>query len=133
MATTEPRNDALTDQSRIAGKAVYKGRQYLLVWEGDTKRGPAAKLAFTDGSKTFWVKAGEYKVSKYYQPRQNYRTHRSEYMTLGRLKRLREQYAKAKEQGYEDGISNGQSYTCEECGERVTRGEGSCWETGAPH
>ena len=27
----------------------------------------------------------------------------------------------------------GRRYACDECGEYVTAGEGSCWETGLPH
>lgn len=37
--------------------AVYKGREYRLMFLGDTKFGKRAKLAFTDGSKEFWVPA----------------------------------------------------------------------------
>lgn len=54
----------LRDGDTIIGKAEYKGRHYILVWEGQTKRGYAAKLAFTDGSQTFWASQGEYKVEK---------------------------------------------------------------------
>lgn len=130
--------DRLTDDSSIAGKATYKGKTYLLVWEGETKRGQAAKLAFADGSKIFWANHGEYQVTKRYQERDvrgayGRSTGRTESMTFGRLQSLRESYAKAKAEGNDDGIRNGQSYYCEECGERVVRGQGSCWETGAAH
>jgi hypothetical protein len=35
--------------------AEYKGKTYRLVWQGTTKYGPRAKLAFKNGSKEFWV------------------------------------------------------------------------------
>jgi hypothetical protein len=135
----QPRNaDQLSADARIAGKARYKGREYLLVWEGATKRGRAAKLAFTDGSKVFWANAGEYEVTKIYESRESsYRGGRSptEHMTFGRLQRLREKYARARKEGAVDdgGRILGTRYECPECGEYVTAGQGSCWETGCAH
>lgn len=35
--------------------AIYNGRKYKLAWQGKTKYGERAKLAFFDGSKEFWV------------------------------------------------------------------------------
>lgn len=35
----------------------YKGRSYRLLWQGGTKYGERAHLAFMDGSKDFWVDA----------------------------------------------------------------------------
>lgn len=136
--SSERATDTLTDDSRVAGKAVYKGKSYLLVWEGETRRGRACKLAFADGSKVFWAEASEVEVTKRYEAREERgaygrSTGRMVHMTFGRLQRLRESYAQAKREGNEDGIRNGQSYTCEECGERVVRGQGSCWETGCGH
>lgn len=90
--------EALRDDDEIAGKARYKGREYLLVWEGPTKRGRAAKLAFNDGSKVFWAAAGEYQITKRYEERQD-RWGRWSGMTFGRLKRLREEHAEAKRTG----------------------------------
>lgn len=124
--------DGLSEESKIAGKATYKGRAYLLVWEGETRRGRAAKLAFADGKKVFWADMAEVTVTKRYESRED-RWGRREHMTFGRLQRLRENYAAAKAEGNDDGIRNGQRYECEECGEWVTRGEGSCWETGSGH
>lgn len=128
---TKPSPGGLTDEDRIEGKATYKGKPYLLVWEGITSRGQAAKLAFTDGSKMFWASAGEYQVTKRYDARE-YRG-RPEPMTFGTLKRLRAKFARARAEGNEDGIAKGQRYECPECGDYVTRGQGSCWETGAAH
>lgn len=39
--------------------ATYRGHTYRLVFVGDTKFGRRAKLAFRDGSKEFWVTAGD--------------------------------------------------------------------------
>jgi hypothetical protein len=36
----------------------YKGRAYQLLWEGNTRYGHRAHLRFLDGSKEFWVDAG---------------------------------------------------------------------------
>jgi hypothetical protein len=127
----ERRDERLTDESRIAGRATYKGRDYVLVWEGETRRGRACKLAFRDGSRVFWADAASVQITKRYEGRERYG--RVEPMTFGRLQSLRAKYARAREQGYEDGIADGQRYECEECGERVTRGQGSCWETGCAH
>ncbi len=41
----------------IIGTASYKGRTYNLLYIGDTKFGRRARLAFSDGSKDFWVDA----------------------------------------------------------------------------
>lgn len=84
-------SDHLDRDSKVAGKAAYKGRQYLLVWEGETKRGRACKLAFSDGSKVFWADASEVTVTKRYDSRRD-RWGRSDGMTFGRLQRLREEF-----------------------------------------
>ena len=130
--SSERPSDSLSSDSEIAGKAQYKGKEYLLVWSGDTRRGPAAKLAFRDGSKVFWAPLGEVRITKVYEARE-YRGRREPGMTFGRLERLRKEYSEAKRQGNDDGIPNGRRYECPECGEYVTRGEGSCWETGCAH
>lgn len=61
------------------------------MWEGETKRGRAAKLAFTDGSRVFWADASEVQVTKRYESRE-WRG-REQPMTFGRLRRLREEYS----------------------------------------
>lgn len=129
-----PPTSQLAEDDKIAGKASYKGREYIMVWEGTTSRGQACKLAFADGSKVFWAGAGEYQVTKRYEARRSsYRGRHDEPMTFGRLKALRAKYARARAEGNDDGVPNGQRYECEECGEYVTRGVGSCWETGCAH
>jgi hypothetical protein len=117
--------DRLTADSKIAGKARYQGREYLLVWEGQTKRGYAAKLAFSDGSKTFWASKKEYQVTKRYEERTEghgrYQRTRGG-MTFGRLQQLREEFADERKQekalGAKDGFVG-------ERGEIVTRFDGS--------
>lgn len=47
---TERRSEAPS-----SGTVRYKGRTYRLVWQGRTKYGDRAHLAFLDGSKDFWV------------------------------------------------------------------------------
>lgn len=89
------RNESLGGDSTVIGRASYKGREYLLVWEGTTSRGPAAKLAFTDGSKVFWADAAAVHVTKRYHARE-YRGQRQP-MTFGRLQRLREEYAEQRQ------------------------------------
>lgn len=99
-ARDEQRDEKVADDTPVLGRARHKGREYLLLWEGATKRGQAAKLAFTDGSKVFWADAAAVTVTKRYQARE----HRGQRipMTFGRLQRLREEYAEqqqaAKEQ-----------------------------------
>lgn len=87
----ESRDEKLTADSTVLGRARYKGREYLLVWEGTTRRGRAAKLAFRDGSKIFWADAAAVEVTKRYRATE-WRG-REQPMTFGRLSRLREDYA----------------------------------------
>jgi hypothetical protein len=89
----------------IKGRAKYKGKGgYLVLWEGMTRRGSeAVKLAFRDGSKTFWADAAQVTITKRYG-REDYRTGRIEYPTLESL----DWYAK-------------------KARERETNGEESCW------
>lgn len=94
---SRPEGDTLTEDSKIAGKATYKGKQYILVWEGETKRGRACKLAFADGSKVFWAEASEVQIVKRYEARE-YRG-RIENMTFGRLQRLRAEYSRDRRAG----------------------------------
>ncbi len=130
-ASAPAASEGLAADAEISGKAQYKGRTYLLVWQGQTRRGRAAKLATLDGKKVFWADEADVTVVKHYEARE-YRG-QTRAMTFGRLASLREKFARAKAEGHEDGIANGQRYTCPECGEHAVRGEGSCWETGATH
>lgn len=40
----------------VHGRAIYRGKAYYLLFEGETKRGYSIRLTFRDGSKDFWVK-----------------------------------------------------------------------------
>lgn len=51
----------------IKGKARYKGRTYLVLFNGQTKRGPAAKLCFRDGSNVFWADGSAVEITKIYR------------------------------------------------------------------
>lgn len=53
-APSSPRTQTSTKEV-----VTYKGRQYNLLFKGQTKFGYKAKLAFLDGSKEFWVDASE--------------------------------------------------------------------------
>jgi hypothetical protein len=46
-----------TSRPAQSGTAQYKGRTYRLLWMGATKFGRRAHLAFTDGTKDFWINA----------------------------------------------------------------------------
>lgn len=57
------------DARVIKGRAKYNGKTYYVLWAGTKRDGsPGAKLAFRDGSKTFWAKDGvQVQVLKTYQ------------------------------------------------------------------
>lgn len=59
---------------KVKGKARYKGHLYYVLWNGMTSRGEAFKLAFRDGSKTFWANAQDVTWEKRYQDRDGYPT-----------------------------------------------------------
>ena len=85
------KSETLSDDSTVAGRARYKGREYLLVWEGTTSRGAAAKLAFLDGTNVFWADGSAIQVTKRYQSQE--RRGRDIPMTFGRLRVLREEFS----------------------------------------
>lgn len=88
-ATPRPEFDAA--RTPIRGRAEYKGKGgYLVLWEGTTSRGDAVKLAFRDGSSTFWADAAQVRITKRYG-REDYRTGRTEYPTLDSLRRYAEE------------------------------------------
>lgn len=90
-AVSERPRETLANDTKIAGRAKYRGRDYILVWEGETGRGHSAKLAFADGSSVFWTQYDQIEVTKRYQPRV-YRG-QEQPMTFGRLNRLREDFS----------------------------------------
>jgi hypothetical protein len=91
-----------------------------VIWSGETKRGFAAKLCFRDGSKVFWADGNEVQITKTYRDARSIRS-------------LQEFAAAQKQLDQTGHYPDGHRYECEECGEWVTAGEGSCWETGCAH
>ncbi len=80
---------------------------------------PYAKLAMRDGSRVFWAQnpSAVQVVKTYREP-----------TSIDALRRFAD-----RARGLEAG-KPGIRYECEECGERVTSGDGSsCWETGCAH
>jgi hypothetical protein len=130
--------EAPGEDAIVAGRAEYKGRTYYLAGREQRGRsrhddtvspvtsrdGSRMLLYFRDGSSQFWAAAEAVEVTKTYRRSQ----------TIAGLREYAEQAKQTRAQGYEDGIPDGRRYECDECGERVTRGDGSsCWETGHAH
>lgn len=89
-------NTAIPDSTVIKGKAKYKGRTYLLLYHGPTRKGTlASKLSSMDGTMSFWADFTEVQIVKEY-PEREYRGRRTPGMTFGRLKQLREDYRQEK-------------------------------------
>lgn len=93
-------DDKVTDETKIVGRATYKGKPgYLILWMGTTKRSAhpgdlAFKLAFRDGSKVFWGDmASSVKVDKLYDTEHTHRGYTSyDAMTFGKLNRLAKEF-----------------------------------------
>jgi hypothetical protein len=66
--------------ARVIGRARYRERDYYCLTE--SRDGRRLLLCFRDGSKQFWADAAEATLTKRYG-RENYRTGRIEYPTLG--------------------------------------------------
>jgi hypothetical protein len=129
---TAPGDDAI-----IAGRATYKDKTYYVAGRIDrgrthyddrvhaatTRDGAKTLLYSRDGKLQFWAARELVSVTKSYDRPQ----------TIGKMRRFAEKAMEARTQGYEDGLAEGQRYECTECGEYVTRGQGSCWETGCAH
>lgn len=139
-ARTTSRDDARAAPGRdavIAGRVTYKGKTYYVAGRVDrgrthyddrvqtveTRDGAEVLLYSRDGELQFWAARELVDVVKIYDRPQ----------TIGGMRRYAEKATRARAQGYEDGVAHGQRYECQECGERVTRGQGSCWETGCAH
>jgi hypothetical protein len=136
-ASAQTDQKGLGDEAIVAARATYKGHTYYVAGRLDrgrthwddrvsavtTRDGVKTMLYSRDGKLQFWAARDLVSVTKSYDKPQ----------TIGKLRRFAEQAKEARAQGNEDGIAEGQRYECEECGERVTRGQGSCWETGAAH
>jgi hypothetical protein len=129
---TAPGDDAI-----VSGRATYKGKSYYVAGRVDrgrthyddhvhavtTRDGAKTLLYSRDGKLQFWAGRELVAVNKSYDRPQ----------TIGKMRRFAEKAREARNQGYEDGIADGQYYECEECGDRAVRGQGSCWETGCAH
>lgn len=50
--------------SLVKGRANYKGRQYYILFEGETRRGYGLKLCYLDGSRSFWAEPSLATVTK---------------------------------------------------------------------
>jgi len=133
----QPDREAPGDDAIVAARATYKGQSYYVAGRVDrgrthwddrvspvtTRDGAKALLYSRDGKLQFWAARDLVSVTKSYDKPQ----------TISKLRRFAEKAKEARAQGHEDGIADGQRYECEECGEYVTRGQGTCWETGAAH
>lgn len=129
--------EAPGEDAIVAARATYKGKTYYVAGRVDrgrthwddrvsavtTRDGAKVLLYSRDGKLQFWAASELVSITKSYDKPQ----------TIDKLRRFAEKAKEARAQGNEDGIANGQRYECEECGEYVTRGQGSCWETGAAH
>lgn len=111
---------ALSRSDNVSGKATYKGKEYWLLWSGMTRRGTeAAKLAFKDGSKTFWADLAEVSIVKTYDD-----------MTFGWLDDLRKEWAKKSPQEREE--ESARSELIRDCGgvcrcsRPIDEGDGEC-------
>jgi len=132
-----PKREAPGLEATVAGRAEYKGKTFYVagrvirgrthwddqVGEVTSRDGSSVLLYFRDGSSSFWAKTADVRVVKSYRKP----------TTIKSLRDFAERAKEARAQGNDDGIPNGATYECEECGERVTRGQGSCWETGCAH
>jgi hypothetical protein len=126
------RDDRLADDTEILGKAKYKGKTYILVWCGETRRGRAAKLAFSDGSKVFWADESEIEIVKVYRPgTTGYgRYAREERMTFGRLRRLQEEWrSKSEDEHAEAKAVQALGGRCR-CAKPLDEGDGECMYCG---
>ncbi|OFW05628.1 MAG: hypothetical protein A3H96_11245 [Acidobacteria bacterium RIFCSPLOWO2_02_FULL_67_36] len=130
QSAAEPQRDATPDASAsVRARASYKGRDYYVLAE--TRDRSKLLLAARNGQFQFWAAAEATQITKTYG-RENYRSGRTEYPTLGGMIRRAEEWRAARQQG--DTMPQGHRYECEECGEMVTHGDGSsCWETGCAH
>lgn len=107
----QDRNDSNEGENlRVIGRANYKGKSYYVVWQGMTRAGfEGWKLAFSDGTKTFWTKQGEQPptwVKSYDKPKT--------------IRELREYAARAAKTKSQYGGSE-----CANCGSTRVVGEGA--------
>ncbi len=142
------------DDAVVAGKATYKGKTYYVAGRVDrgrthwddrvravtTRDGAKVLLYSRDGKLQFWARLAQvvgdrFSAAEGPQTSDGARIAKSyeRPQTIGRLRRFAEEAKQARAQGNEDGIPDGARYECAECGEHVTLGQGTCWETGCEH
>jgi hypothetical protein len=127
-APAERPQETLTDDSRIQGKAKYKGKTYILVWTGTTKKGEACKLAFSDGTRVFWADRAECEIVRSYRPNE-YRG-RTEYMTFGRLRSLQEKWKRMSDEDRDNERGASQAGGRCRCAQPLDEGDGECMKCG---
>lgn len=124
-ATTDSPQETAGLETQVSARVEYKGRAYY--WcannAGPVRTQDSNKylLTFTDGSKTFWAQADLVSVLKMYR----------DPIRISGLRAYADRMRGARQEGLL--APRGQSYECPECGDYVTSGHGTCWETGAPH
>ncbi len=88
----------VSDDSKVVGKATYKGRSYYVLWMGRCNSGAEkAHLTVLDGSIDFWADLAACEITKRYSPRE-YRG-RTEYTTIGGLRRFIEKARRVEASG----------------------------------
>lgn len=86
-STATAERPKVSDDSKLVGKANYKGRSYFVLWMGRCQSGAEkAHLTVLDGSIDFWADLAACEITKRYSPRE-YRG-RTEYATLGSIRRF---------------------------------------------
>jgi hypothetical protein len=92
-APAAPADDRPGDDARVKAKVKYKGRTYFVVAESADR----CRLTTLDGSVHFWAEKAACELVRTYAPRE-YRG-RTEFTTLGGLRRFVEGQRKAEERG----------------------------------
>lgn len=106
---TSSQGDRTPDQgASVKARATYKGKDYYVLAE--TRDGAKMLLAARNGAFQFWAAREATQITKTYG-RENYRSGRTEYPTLGGMIRRAEELRQAKQTG-----------ACPRCEERERRG-----------
>lgn len=104
-ASSESKKSGVPEDSKVVGKAEYKGRTYYVLWMGRCNSGAEkAHLTVLDGSIDFWADLSACNIIKRYSPRE-YRG-RTEYTTLGGIRNFIERQREGERTGN----------ICAECG-----------------
>ena len=95
-------SQGMTNETKIQGKATYNGKEYFLLYSGDTGRGYGVRLASLDGTLMFWAKEpNNVQVTKRYETSSGDRRGygRKDAMTWGAMQRLRFTYKRQMAEG----------------------------------